>query len=245
MNLRRLSLLFAVVLTLLLISACATKQSRPPKQQPNMPRPYKVLGKWYQPLATATGYSEEGIASWYGPKFHGKLTASGETYNMHAMTAAHKTLPLGTWVRVKHLGNGREITLKINDRGPFVSGRIIDLSNKAAHAIAMVGTGTARVRVTALSCETKKKQKRGGAKISPVVSGHFAIQLGSFSNVENATLFAEKLTRRYSRLPVSILKGEQGFTRVVVGHLKTREKAVDLKLRLIDDGFPSAFILTH
>ena len=235
-----LHLLLAALL--LFTTACATKHSRPPAREPGKPRPYKVLGKWYQPLATAKGYDEVGIASWYGPKFHGKLTASGETYNMHAMTAAHKTLPLGTWVKVKHLGNGKEIKLKINDRGPFVGKRIIDLSNKAAHAIGMVGTGTAKVRVTAIT--SGRRSSTPAPRATSNESGNFGIQVGSFSNVENATLFAEKLSRRYTKLPVKTLKGQGGLTRVVVGHVNTRNDAVELKLRLMDDGFPSAFILS-
>jgi len=219
---------------LLLTSACATKQ---PARTAGAPRPYKVLGKWYQPLATADGYDEVGIASWYGPKFHGKPTASGETYDMHAMTAAHKTLPLGTMVRVKHLGNGKTVTLKINDRGPFVGKRIIDLSNKAAHAIGMVGTGTAKVRVTAL-----KPKKTAAAK--PLTRGDFGVQVGAFSSRSNAEAYAARLTDRYSLLPVKAMEGPDGLNRVVVGHLLNREAAVDLKLRLMEDGFTQAFILS-
>ena len=93
-------------------------------------RPYTVRGKTYYPLKSATGFVEEGTASWYGPGFHGKTTANGETYNQYAMTAAHKILPLGTQVRVTHLGNGRSVVVRVNDRGPFLRGRVIDLSQE-------------------------------------------------------------------------------------------------------------------
>ena len=103
--------------------------------------------KWYHPVSDARGFKQKGIASWYGKKFHGRKTSSGETYNMYAMTAAHKTLPLGTYVHVKSLDNGNEVMVRINDRGPFVKGRIIDLSAGAARRLGFYKKGTARVLV--------------------------------------------------------------------------------------------------
>lgn len=113
-------------------------------------RPYNVFGIRYYPFVANVGDQFDGIASWYGPDFHAKKTSNGEIYNMYAMTAAHKTLPMNTVVRVDNLDNGRSTIVRINDRGPFVAGRIIDLSNKAAHEIDMVRKGTARVKVTVL-----------------------------------------------------------------------------------------------
>ncbi len=113
-------------------------------------RPYTVFGVRYYPKIANLGDEFRGIASWYGPNFHAKKTSNGETYNMHAMTAAHKTLPMNTMVRVDNLENGKSVIVRINDRGPFVAGRIIDLSNKAAHGIDMVRKGTARVKVTVI-----------------------------------------------------------------------------------------------
>ncbi len=113
-------------------------------------RSYVVFGKRYYVLQSASGFSEQGIASWYGPKFHGRKTANGETYNMHGMSAAHKNLPLGSWVRVTNLNNQRNLDVRINDRGPFVENRVIDLSYAAAKALDVVGPGTAPVRVVAL-----------------------------------------------------------------------------------------------
>ena len=114
-------------------------------------KPYTVRGKTYRPLLSADGFRETGVASWYGRDFHGKKTANGEIYNMYAMTAAHKILPLGVSVRVTHLSNGRSIVVRVNDRGPFVDGRVIDLSYTAATKLDMIGSGTARVRIEALS----------------------------------------------------------------------------------------------
>ena len=113
-------------------------------------RPYNVFGIRYYPFVANVGDQFDGIASWYGPDFHAKKTSNGEIYNMYAMTAAHKTLPMNTVVRVDNLDNGRSTIVRINDRGPFVAGRIIVLSNKAAHEIDMVRKGTARVKVTVL-----------------------------------------------------------------------------------------------
>ena len=113
-------------------------------------RPYNVFGIRYYPFVANVGDQFDGIASWYGPDFHAKKTSNGEIYNMYAMTAAHKTLPMNTVVRVDNLDNGRSTMVRINDRGPFVAGRIIDLSNKAAHEIDLVRKGTARVKVTVL-----------------------------------------------------------------------------------------------
>ena len=110
-------------------------------------KPYTVAGNTYYPLKTAKGFSEDGIASWYGKKFHGRKTASGERYNQNKMTAAHKTLPFGTRVRVKNRDNGKSVIVTINDRGPFKKGRVIDVSRAAARKLDMVGTGTARVNI--------------------------------------------------------------------------------------------------
>mgnify|MGYP003588602237 FL=1 len=113
-------------------------------------RPYNVFGIKYYPFIANIGDEFEGIASWYGPDFHSKKTSNGEIYNMYDMTAAHKTLPMNTVVKVDNLENGKSIVVRINDRGPFVRGRIIDLSNKAAHQIDMVRKGTANVKITIL-----------------------------------------------------------------------------------------------
>ena len=135
---------------LLPFTACSKKDIAPMPPYEGAPRPYRVNGDWYQPLASARAFRERGLASWYGKDFHGKKTSSGEVYDMYAMTAAHKILPLGTYVRVRNLENGRVADVRINDRGPFVRGRIIDLSYTAARKLGVVGPGTARVEVTAL-----------------------------------------------------------------------------------------------
>jgi rare lipoprotein A len=149
----RLDLVETLVIPLgiLFLWSCLWGCSAPPPQvSPGHPKPYKVHGNWYQPLPSATDFREVGLASWYGKKFHGRRTSNGEIYNMYAMTAAHKTLPLNTWVRVTRRDTGKSIVVRVNDRGPFVTGRIIDLSYTGAKKLGMVGPGTARVIVTAL-----------------------------------------------------------------------------------------------
>jgi rare lipoprotein A len=126
-------------------------EAEPTRSKRGNPPFYEVYGVRYHVQESSYGHRERGVASWYGKKFHGRQTSSGEIYDMYAMTAAHKTLPLPTHVRVTHLGNGKSIVLKVNDRGPFVDDRIIDLSYAAALQLDMIGTGTAMVDVEALT----------------------------------------------------------------------------------------------
>jgi rare lipoprotein A len=120
------------------------------KSRSGNPETYVIDGVTYRVMDTSAGYREEGLASWYGGYFHGRTTSSGDVYDMYLMTAAHKSLPLPTYVRVTHLGNGRSVVLRVNDRGPFVEDRIIDLSFTAASKLGMADAGTARVEVVAL-----------------------------------------------------------------------------------------------
>ncbi|HEX2139358.1 MAG TPA: septal ring lytic transglycosylase RlpA family protein [Woeseiaceae bacterium] len=148
---------------------------------------YEVHGRRYVVLDSSEGYSERGIASWYGKKFHGRLTSNRETYDMHAMTAAHKTLPLPTWVRVTNLQNDKSVVVRVNDRGPFVANRIIDLSYAAASAIGIVEAGTGLVEVTALA-----DYAPAGTVVStpPEVPSAadvlLYLQVGAFGDAENA-----------------------------------------------------------
>jgi len=121
-----------------------------PRSRYGNPESYEVRGVTYHVLETSEGYEAEGTASWYGEEFQGRRTSSGEPYDMYAMTAAHRTLPIPTYVEVTNLENGRTVVVRVNDRGPFHEGRIIDLSYAAAQKLGLVGPGTARVRVRAL-----------------------------------------------------------------------------------------------
>lgn len=161
---------------------------------------YEVFGKRYTVMPSAVGYKEKGVASWYGKKFHGNLTSSREPYDMHQMTAAHKTLPLPTYVRVTNLSNNRSIVVRVNDRGPFVHNRIIDLSYAAAQKLDMVVTGTSLVEVEAITFESGNgelpvqtvtpapTEPRPPTAVDPVVTNpnHIYVQIGAFGSKANA-----------------------------------------------------------
>ncbi len=131
--------------------------------------PYVVFGRRYVPMTSSTGYRKSGVASWYGRKFHGRRTSSGEQYDMYAMTAAHKTLPLPSYVKVRNLDNNREIIVRVNDRGPFLHKRLIDLSYVAAHKLGVIKTGTARVEVIAVGAGSTVEEA-GGVTVAAVDS---------------------------------------------------------------------------
>jgi len=159
-----------------------------------------VFGVWYYPIPSAQGFVEEGYASWYGPGFNGKKTSNGEVYDMHAMTAAHKTLPLGTAVKVTRTDTGKSIIVRLNDRGPFVGGRVIDLSHSAAHALGMIGSGTAPVRIEALQRAT---EHRDGGQLSltpePIPdfrTGTFTIPVGAYDSSTAADAVRQRLVRQ-------------------------------------------------
>jgi len=188
------------------------------------------------PHGTATFKTQKGIASWYGKDFHGKLTASGEVYNMYAMTAAHKRLPLGTIVKVRNLDNGREIKVTINDRGPYVRGRIIDLSYTAAKKIGIVETGTARVRIKTLGRDAKyiryiRVDESGTGK-------KFTVQLGAFTDRDNAENLKAAITLERGDAYIMRVKiSGRTFYRVRVGKFSSKEKAIKTAKKLAYEGF--------
>lgn len=194
----------ALALTLVLclaLTACGSRSWR--KGGTPGTKPYTVRGKTYYPLKSAHGFVEEGVASWYGPGFHGRATANGERYNQYAMTAAHKLLPLGTTVKVTHLGTRRSIIVRVNDRGPFVEDRVIDLSRKSAEELGIIGRGTAMVRVESVGGVP-------GIHDDGDLDGDFYIQVGSFAVFGNAKRLVRKLqgmgySARYLRSAASDL----------------------------------------
>jgi rare lipoprotein A len=229
------------------IISCATLPPAPP-QKPGKPKPYRVGKTWYHPVADARGFKQTGIASWYGKKFHGRKTSSGETYNMYAMTAAHKTLPLGTYVHIKGLDNGNEITVRINDRGPFVRGRIIDLSFTAAKKMDMITTGTARVKIVALEPDNPEKKIKKNAQPETVDyhKGNFTFQIGAFSDKKNAYRLKDKLDQTYKNAHVSEYdNGQEILYRVRVGNATSLEQAVEYEETLIKHGFKDVFIVAE
>jgi rare lipoprotein A len=244
---RLISRLLSIFALLFYVYGCASSTPPPPERPPGHPKPYKVFGKWYQPLPDSSGFRQRGLASWYGKDFHGKKTSNGEIYDMYAMTAAHKTLPLGTYVRVHNLENNRRAEVRINDRGPFVRGRIIDLSFTAANELGVVGPGTARVEVTALATPATTD---GGAPRSyetvDLYSGKFTFQIGAFVNRVNAERLTAKLDEKYKNAHITVYdRGDQIFYRVRVGEFSTLEQAAAQEAVLIKDGYMDLFIVAE
>jgi rare lipoprotein A len=216
---------FGLAVILLGVGACASRPvsdsaprsgsamppARPiPREEPRSrygnPPIYEVYGVRYHVLPTSYGYQERGVASWYGEKFHGRATSSQEPYDMHAMTAAHKTLPLPTYVEVRNLRNSKSVIVRVNDRGPFVDNRIIDLSYSAAKELDLIRDGTGLVEVTAISFDpqpasdrTLRAESSPPAAPSPVNAqaevrdAAIFVQVGAFGDPENAR-------RRFSQL---------------------------------------------
>ena len=222
----------------------------PPPTTPGYPKPYKALGQWYQPLPHARGYQERGVASWYGEDFHGRKTSSGETYDMFGLTAAHKTLPLGTHVRIDNLANGKSIEVRINDRGPFVRGRVIDLSFGAAKQIGLVGPGTAPVEVTALGVVASPGTPTAGGQPSFIpldyYSGNFTFQVGAFRDRHNAQRLHRELAQTYTNAHVVTFDSPRGmFYRVRVGRCTSLEEAIAYEQLLMEKGFKDAFAVAE
>ncbi len=216
------------------------------RSQRGNPPFYDVLGKRYHVLPTSAGYVERGVASWYGRDFHGLATSSGETYNMHAMTAAHTTLPLPTWVEVTNLANGKRVVVKVNDRGPFVDNRLIDLSYAAATAIDMVQRGTTRVEVRAVAPPLDAYGTEGtvaalpAAPLAPEImtaAERMFLQIGAFSEVQNAERLVARLRASgfTNSAVVSEANERRSLHRVWLGPVRDSIEfdALDARLRAI------------
>jgi rare lipoprotein A len=181
-----------------------------------------------------SGNTQKGVASWYGPDFHGKLTSNREIYNMHALTAAHKTLPFGTYVRVTNLNNGKSVVVRINDRGPFIKGRIIDLSYAAARKLGLDISGVAPVKIKVLKEYSPKKS-----------SQKFSIQVGSFSLKKNAQILKKKLQKNYRNVYISKIKTGSGTfyrVRIKARNIKSAEKIAS---KLMKQGYRTNILEEH
>jgi rare lipoprotein A len=245
-----------------------------PKTEPRSAtgnKSYAVYGVTYSPLTDSRDYRERGIASWYGKKFHSKRTSSGEPYDMYAMTAAHKTLPLPSYARVRNLQNGRSVVVRVNDRGPFLHNRLIDLSYAAAARLGILGTGTGVVEVEAVSPEEPETQvaqvktyplqviapaaaaeelpKSPAAAASPKLY----LQVGAFTQWDNAANLRNRLERE-ALLPISIQSSQAvngngpdavRVYRVRVGPLTNVEEGDRLTERAAQLGVPDARIVVE
>ena len=259
------------------LAACAASDSsvRPtppaPRAEPPadpVPRPeprsrygngpvYEVFGERYEVLETSHGFRERGVASWYGPKFHGRPTASREPYDMHAMTAAHKSLPLPTYVEVRNLKNNRSIIVRVNDRGPFVDNRIIDLSYAAAKKLDMVRDGTTLVEVSAISFDEPVRDLRTAEpdrdnardQIRPAVAQQPArvfVQVGAFGDRQNAARRHGLLTRHgiTSVVVDEERRGQNSIYRVRVGPIDGVAHYDEVVARLSALGIADSHLVT-
>jgi rare lipoprotein A len=219
-----------------------------PKDEPlskyGNPTSYEVLGKRYFTLTSNQGYQKKGIASWYGSKFHGRRTSSGEKYDMYAMTAAHKTLPLPSYVEVTNLSNSRKVIVKVNDRGPFHDNRLIDLSYSAAKRLGIISHGTGMVEVKALSGSeapvnivTKVQQPT----IATIVAMY--LQVGAFSTSNRAQQFKTKVQSQIDN-QVNVTSDGQLY-RVRIGPLVNVEDGDALASRLLNLGFNGAHLVVE
>ncbi|UCD10956.1 MAG: septal ring lytic transglycosylase RlpA family protein [Nitrospinaceae bacterium] len=216
------------------MTGCATTppEMKVPSRAERGAIPYQVGDRVYYPITDSNGFSEEGVASWYGPGFHGKLTSNGEVYDMHATTAAHKTLPFNTRVRVVNLDNQRETEVRINDRGPFAGNRIIDLSYQAAKELGMIKSGIAPVRLV-----VTQRPGSGGALEA---GASYTVQLGVFQDRKNAERIISRLEN--SRM-VPYEAKDAGFYRVLWGSSEDYATANALKERARRLGYDGAFIV--
>lgn len=200
--------------------------------------PYRVRGKVYTVLPTAQGYEAEGVASWYGPNFHGKKTSNQEVFDMHELSAAHRSLPLPTYVRVTNLKNDKSVIVRVNDRGPFVGNRLIDMSFAAAKALDFVNDGVTPVRVTAL-----EPTERLVAQPVPQAE-HMYLQVAAFSAADNAVRLAERLSAE--GIPgVQVFRGDAKAPehKVRIGPLAHDAAVEDLAARIAALGLPGARVV--
>ncbi|CDZ78348.1 RlpA-like protein precursor [Legionella massiliensis] len=200
-----------------------------PKSEPysryGNPGSYAVAGQTYKVMKSSGGYKARGIASWYGTKFHAKRTSSGDKYDMYAMTAAHRTLPLPTYVRVKNLNNGRVVVVKVNDRGPFHSNRLIDLSYAAATKLGVFPSGTAMVEIEAVSSAKHVAQ--------------YYVQAGAFSSAKLAAVLKAKLTK-LTPSPVKVERYSKRYI-VKVGPFPSKTMSDNLRIKLASNGVKGSF----
>jgi len=250
-------ILWLPLLLLFVLFGCSTRTSHTPppdaystkqlKHTKATMRPYTIRGKRYYPTVVEVGEIMRGHASWYGPNFHGKKTSNGETYNMHAMTAAHKTLPMNTIVRATNNRNGKSVVVRINDRGPFVDSRIIDLSKEAAQRLNMIGSGTAPVTLEILGFQDKNahyiptpKTLAQGPKRQMMSS--YYVQIASFERIEGAMVTQEKYdnTLGYSTIIKDTEYNNRRLFRVWLKGFKSEDEARDF---IASGHFEHAFIV--
>ncbi len=226
------------------------------RPRPANSRPYTVAGRTYYPLRRVRHYRERGIASWYGRKFHGRRTASGEPYDMYKMTAAHRTLPLPSFLRVTNLLNGRSVVVRVNDRGPFHPNRLIDLSYAAAHRLGVLATGTAPVELELVTPDSPRlaAAREAGQGAGPGAGPprqpappRLFLQVGAFALADNAYALKARL-QAVGLGPVVIQRVERGPTplyRVRIGPLASVDQGDVLAMRVDAEGIGNAHLVVE
>jgi len=213
--------------------------------------PYMALGERYVPVSTADGYRKRGTASWYGKKFHDKRTSSGEKYDMYKMTAAHRTLPLPSYARVTNLKNGESVIVRINDRGPFLHNRLIDLSYAAAYKLGIIAGGTGYVEVESVTPDGSQAVVAGAGtrqRSSPPVQNNsneaerYYVQFGAFSQSANAQSLMRKL-QKFGVGFAHIQHGNDGYFRVRSGPFSSSSTAAHFLMRGVDLGLSTTIVM--
>lgn len=205
---------------------------------------YRLRGKSYQIIRSPEGFKQQGTASWYGKKFHGHQTSNGEIYDMYSMSAAHKTLPIPSYVKVTNQDNGKSAIVRVNDRGPFHDGRIIDLSYAAAYKLGVIKTGTAKVELEYIQvnpAQTKTQDTDSKNKTaSSDANHHFMIQVASSQNAQSTRTLAQKLGQMFS--VETFVETLEGKFRVILGPFADFADTQQLLQQVRTEGYPGAFI---
>ena len=241
---------------------------------PATQRPYEINGITYHPIPSAQGYAEQGLASWYGEPFHGRKTSNGEIYDMYGDTAAHKTLPMHTVLLVKNLENGKSTVVRINDRGPFVQERILDLTYAKAKELDIVGKGTAKVEIIAMAEDEepptvvastppmKSPEKPAPATTKPTAAkvkpphvkaptkdfdkGNFYVQVGAFVKIENARLLAKAFAKRGRDVIIQQYPAAgMNLYRVMIFASTSLAEAKNYQQQMVTEGFRYALLLAR
>lgn len=206
--------------------------------------PYELGGKAYTPMKSAHGYVQDGTASWYGVKFHGKQTANGEVYDMYKMTAAHKTLPLPSYVKVTNLENNRSVILRVNDRGPFHDDRLIDVSYVAAKKLGFANNGTSQVKIEGIDPHAFPG-KKGRSNTADENNSLVYLQLAALENYHSAQLLRRDIYRKLGVTAhvVNNQNDEDSYYRIRVGPVESPEQMEELLENLADARFPVPYVV--
>ncbi len=209
--------------------------------------PYIIGNKTYYQIPSSEGFIQKGLASWYGSPFHGRKTSNGEAYDMHSLTAAHKTLPMGTVLLVKNLENGKSTLVRVNDRGPFVGGKIIDLSYKAARSLGLINNGGAKVQIVALAeGEVKNAGEAPTLRYNDLALGEFYVQIGSFAKKNNAMRLQKRFADAgHTAIIHQSFQPKDILYRVHVYVGKTLKSAKTAEKSLLESGYAGAFVIAR